>query len=53
MGFANTLIYIYVSAVDPDVVVRIGHRRHLTFFPPDWGVLRRSRRVLIFLESTT
>ena len=21
----------------------------LTFFPPDWGVLRRSRRVLIFL----
>ena len=21
----------------------------LTFFPPDWGTLRRSRRVLIFL----
>ena len=25
------------------------HLNVLTFFPPDWGMLRMSRRVLIFL----
>ena len=27
----------------------LSHLNVLTFFPPDWGVLRRSRCVLIFL----
>ena len=27
----------------------LSHPNVLTFFPPDWGMLRRSRRVLIFL----
>ena len=27
----------------------IPHLNVLTVFPPDWGMLRRSRRVLIFL----
>ena len=27
------------------------HLNVLTFFPPDWGMLRRSRRVLIFLQT--
>ena len=25
------------------------HLNVLTFFPPDWGLLRRTRRVLIFV----
>ena len=29
--------------------VRNNNNNVLTFFPPDWGVLRRSRCVLIFL----
>ena len=28
---------------------RWSHLNVLTIFPPDWGMLRRSRRVLIFL----
>ena len=30
----------------------LSHLNVLTFFPPDWGMLRRSRRVLIFLLKT-
>ena len=29
------------------------HLNVLAYFPPDWGILRRSRRVLIFLSTTT
>ena len=35
-------------------MVRAGVLQSLTFFPPDlpdWGMLRRSRRVLIFFEK--
>ena len=32
------------SAIDPTYLVNV-----LTFFPSDWGLLRRSRCVLIFL----
>ena len=27
--------------------------KRFDIFPPDWGMLRRSRRVQIFLQSTT
>ena len=31
----------------------LSHLNVLTFFPPDWGMLRRSRRVLIFIFYTS
>ena len=34
-------IFLYLQPMIPS--------KRLTFFPPDWGMLRRSRRVLIFL----
>ena len=35
-----------------DIYSLLSHLNVLTFFPPDWGMLRRSRRVLIFLSAT-
>ena len=29
----------------------IPFNKRFDIFPPDWGILRRSRRVLIFLET--
>ena len=40
----NAMKRFVFAAYDPTYQVNV-----LTFFPPDWGMLRRSRRVLIFL----
>ena len=52
----------YIGGLPPDIILLTQcyyvylqpmiHLNILTFFPPDWGMLRRSRCVLIFPLKT-
>ena len=41
--------FFALNSTKEKVLDRVQHLNVLTFFPTDWGMLRRSRRVLIFL----
>ena len=43
MRFSRVFLYLLFAAYDPTYLVNV-----LTFVHPDWGMLIRSRRVLIF-----
>ena len=44
-----TLVVLHIDVGDTSGFNYSVHLNVFTFFPPDWGMLRRSRRVLIFL----